>query len=136
MSASDFEIKKSTLTILKIDSKRLYERVVQRRKEYMMTFAVKRTREHFKDVFFSRYDTITFADLKVLSPELINCLDAFYNRIDNLRWYLNSTEDMPATVEDKTGRDIKELRDSYDTLGLYLEAELDVSQKQAEEVAS
>lgn len=136
MSSKDFEAKKSTLTILKLDAERLYERVIQRRKEYMLTFAVKRTREHFKDVFFSRYNTITFSDLKILSPTLISCLDRYYTEVDNLRWYLNSTEDMPATVEDKTGRDIKELRESFETLMLYLEVELDVSHKDTEEVAS
>lgn len=136
MSISEFETKKSILTILKLDSKRLYERVVERRKEYMATFAVKRTREHFKDVFFSRYDTITFTDLKILSPELIGCLDNFYGFVEELKWYLMSTEDMPATVEDKTGRDIKELKNSYDTLVLYLEAELDVSSVKSQEVAS
>ncbi|MBK26644.1 MAG: hypothetical protein CME70_21770 [Halobacteriovorax sp.] len=136
MSVSEFETKKSVLTILKLDSKRLYERVVERRKEYMATFAVKRTREHFKDVFFSRYDSITFTDLKILSPELIGCLDNFYGFVEELKWYLMSTEDMPATVEDKTGRDIKELKNSYDTLVLYLEAELDVSSAKSQEVAS
>lgn len=136
MSGSNFETKKSVLTILKLDSKRLYEHVVQRRREYMATFAVKRTREHFKDVFFSRYDTITFSDLKILSPELIGCLDKFYGFVEELKWYLMSTEDMPATVEDKTGKDIKELKGSYDTLVLYLEAELDVSAQNSEEVAS
>ncbi len=136
MSVSEFETKKSVLTILKLDSKRLYERVVERRKEYMATFAVKRTREHFKEVFFSRYDSITFTDLKILSPELIGCLDNFYGFVEELKWYLMSTEDMPATVEDKTGRDIKELKNSYDTLVLYLEAELDVSSVKSAEVAS
>jgi hypothetical protein len=136
MSGSNFEKKKSILTILKIDSSRLFDRVVQRRKEYMVIFAVKRTREHFKDVFESKYDTITFSDLALLSPELIGCLDAYYSRIDDLKWYLNSTEDMPATVEDKTGKDIKELKESYETLKLYLEAELDVSTRNSEEVAS
>lgn len=136
MSGSNFEKKKSILTILKVDSSRLYERVVERRKEYMLIFAVKRSREHFKEVFTSKYDTIQFAEMTLLSPELIGCLDAFYTKIDNLKWYLNSTEDMPATVEDKTGRDIKELKDSFETLKLYLEAELNVSAEQSEEVAS
>ena len=136
MSGSNFEIKKSVLTILKVDSMRLYERIVNRRKEYMLTFAVKRTREHFKDVFKSTYDTITFSEMKLVSPELIGCLDSYYSRVNDLKWYLNSTEDMPATVEDKTGKDIKEIKETYDTLVLYLEAELDVSNKQSEEVAS
>jgi hypothetical protein len=136
MNESKFENRKSVLTILKVDSTRLYERIVERRKVYMSTFAVKRTREHFKEVFKSRYDTITFTDLKILSPELIGCLDSFYTLVDELKWYLFSTEDMPATVEDKTGRDVKELKGAFETLTLYLEAELDVSQQKAEEVAS
>lgn len=102
----------------------------------MATFAVKRTREHFKEVFKSRYDTITFSDLKILSPELIGCLDSYYTLVDNLKWYLYSTEDMPATVQDKTEKDVKELKGSFDTLSLYLDAELDVSQQGSEEVAS
>lgn len=136
MGKSNSEEKKSILTILKLDMERLYERIVQRRKEYMLAFAVKRSRLHFKDVFFSHYDTITFSDLKSLSPELINCVEAYYSKVDNLKWYLNLTEDMPATVEDKTHRDIAELKHSYETLLIYLEAELDVSQKASSEVAS
>jgi len=85
---------------------------------------MKRTRDHFPAVFSSRYDGVDICDLKYLSEDLLISLNIFYKKIEEMRWYLQSTEDMPATVEDKLKRSLKELKPSYDTLVLYLEGEL------------
>ena len=110
--------------LIKLDAQRLFERIVHRAPEYINTYAVKRTREHFKDIFKSRFNTATLEDLKVLNSEAIIAADNFYSKIDDMKWYLNHTEDMPATLSDSIEHYVHDIKILYDTLNLYLEAQL------------
>jgi len=115
---------RSLIILIKLDAEGLYSRLKDNFREYMQIFAMKRTREHFKDVFKSRFYEIPISDLKSLGEDLILALDKFYKEVDSLKWYLNCTEDMPATVEDKVARTLRELKAHYDLCKLYLDAEL------------
>ena len=68
---------------------------------------------------------LPLADLKHCSPEVIASLDNFYNLVDEMCWKLRVTEEMPATVEDSVNCFIVELERLYETLNLYIAAELD-----------
>jgi hypothetical protein len=105
------------------------DRLVFRRAEYIEIFALKRTREHFEDIFYSRFQTASIEDLSHCSQDIIAALDEFYSHIDDLKWYFNHTEDMPATVEEKVERELKSLEKSYEKLSLYIDAELGVIQE-------
>ena len=96
------------LTLLKIDADRLFERIKKREVEYMQVFSAKRTREHFKDIFKNKYETISFSDLKLCSEEVMMGLDNFYTLVDEMRWYLAHTEEMPGTVTEKVNKLINE----------------------------
>lgn len=125
----------TVLTLLRLDAQRLYERIRYRELEYMQVFSMKRTREHFKDIFKNRYDSLSINELKLCGEEVIVGLDQFYTRVDELRWYLSHTEDMPGTVEDNVHFAIKEITECYDLLQLYISAELGLSEdEQREEV--
>ncbi|MBI2522686.1 MAG: hypothetical protein HYV97_19855 [Bdellovibrio sp.] len=117
-------IVRSLLVLIKLDAESLFERLKYNFREYMQIFANKRTREHFKDVLRTRFFEIPITDLKYLSEELLLALDKFYKEVDGLKWYLNATEDMPATVEDRVVRVLRDIQIHYDLLKLYLEAEL------------
>lgn len=124
------------LILLKLDAKRLYERIKYRAPEYIEVFSGKRTRDHFGEIFKSRYDQAKIEDLKYCSEDVIIGLDHFYTKVDDLRWYLNHTEDMPNTVYENVYRFIRELKSSFETLNLYIDAELGVEEKEeAEEIA-
>lgn len=114
------------LVLLKLDAQRLFERVKHRAPEYLNVLSLKRTREHFKDVFKSRYYHIELTDLKKCSEDVIIGLDRFYSRVDNLHWYLNHTQDMPMMISDRVYAAIKELEGLYQTLTLYIDAELGI----------
>ena len=118
------ELANKILLLIKLDAKRLFERIKGRRKEYLTTFSVKRTREHFKEVFKNRYQFLKIDDLVCCGEETIIALDEFYTLADEMNWYLHHTEDMPATVEDKTGNNIRALEKHYQTLNLYIDADL------------
>jgi len=123
------------LVILKNDAKRLYERIRFREVEYLQILSLKRTREHFKDIFSSLYFSISVDNLKLLSPEVIVALDNFYTKVENMRWYCNHTEDMPAMIEDKVALYIRDVTSLYDTLELFLNAEIGTGENEDHEVA-
>jgi hypothetical protein len=117
------------LVLLKLDAQRLFERIKYRAPEYLNVLSLKRTREHFKDVFKSRYFEMALTDLKKCSEEVIIGLDQFYSKVDNLHWYLNHTQDMPMMISDRVYAAIKELEGLYQTLTLYIDAELGIGEQ-------
>lgn len=112
------------LLLFKIDANNLYDRVVTRREDYIDIFGSKRTKDHFDDVFFSRYKTATIDDLSHCPLEVIETLNHFHTLIDKLYWYLKHTEDMPNTIEDEVLRDLSKIEKAYEMLNLYIDAEL------------
>ncbi len=112
------------LMLLKLDAQRLFERVKYRAPEYMYEFSLKRTRDHFPAVFTNRYDSTTVRELMLCGQEVIAGLDMFYSKIDEIRWYLNHTQDMPNKVEDKLHAHIRELEKLFQTLNLYIDVEM------------
>lgn len=112
------------LMLLKLDALRLFERIKLRAPEYMYEFSLKRTRDHFPDIFRNRYEQVNIRELGLCSQEVIAGLDQFYTKVDEMRWYLNHTQDMPNRVEDKLHHHIKELEKIFQTLNLYIDAEM------------
>ena len=95
------EIAQNILLLIKLDSQRLYDRINDRSPEYLSIFSSKRTRDHFKEIFKTKFSAIEITDLKYCGEDVIRNSDAFYHFIDEIKWYLNTTEDMPGTVDEK-----------------------------------
>ncbi len=123
------EISQRYLLLFKLDAIRLFERLRDRRAEYIEVFAMKRTREHFHRVFYSRYREVKIEELSHASADIIIALDQFYSLVDDLQWYLEHTEDMPITVEETLGRELKKLGSYLEKVNLYIDAELGVIQE-------
>lgn len=117
------------LVLLKLDAKRIFERIRDREPEYLYVFSVKRTRDHFKAIFKNRYKDVPISDLKKCGQEIIVSLDNFYSMVDEMHWYLNHTENMPSTVEDNVKTYIRKLTQLYETLNLYINAELGIGEE-------
>lgn len=124
MKSKQDEISQRYLLLFKIDAKNLFERIKFRKKEYVEVFALKRTRRHFKEIFFNRYSKATVHDLTHCPVEVIESLNSFHQQVDDLFWYLSHTEDMPNTIEDEIQRKCNRLERAYETLSLYIDAEL------------
>ena len=118
------------LTLLRLDAQRLFERIKYREPEYMMVFSQRRTREHFPEIFKNRYDQAGMAELQHCGEEVIVGLDQFYNKVDELRWYLNHTQDMPGAVADHVSHSIAELEQLHEMLQLYINAELGLAKEE------
>lgn len=109
MISREEQYRLNILILLHHDVENLFSRIRDNSKEYLKIYSLKRTREHFKEVFKSRYHQVSFSELKLCSKEIIINLNAFYKNIDSLHWYLMSTEDLPSMVENSVHATIKEI---------------------------
>jgi len=126
MKSKNDEFTQRVLILLKIDSNNVFNRIKDRKSEYLEIFALRRTREHFPRIFTNRYEGTTLMDLTHCSTELITTLDQYYTVIEEMSWYLFQTEDMPNTVETYIDRRIKKLEKLLGSLNLFLDAELGI----------
>lgn len=126
MKSKNDEATQRVLLLLKLDANNLFNRIKNRKSEYLEIFALRRTREHFPTIFNNRYDTTTIMDLTHCTTELITTLDQFYLHSQEMSWYLFQTQDMPNTVEDNIDRKIIKMERLLGTLNLYLDAELGI----------
>ncbi|MCB9062114.1 MAG: hypothetical protein H6622_11380 [Halobacteriovoraceae bacterium] len=117
--------KLNVITILKQDATNLFERIVYREADYLYIMSMRRTREHFKDIFKNRYDNVGVADLKLMTDELITAFDQFYKKVDEIKWYLFQTEDLPVMISKKLHHDFKDLRNYIEQVSLYANAEIE-----------
>jgi hypothetical protein len=126
MKSRNNEITQRVLMLLKLDANSVFKRIKERKSEYLEIFALRRTREHFPMIFNNRYESTSLENLVHCSTELITTLDQFYIPVEEMKWYLFKTEDMPNTVEDFIDRKIRKMEKLLATLNLYLDAELGI----------
>lgn len=124
MKTKHLEIEQRYLLLFKLDAKNLYERIYNRRQDYVEIFSLKRSRSVFRDIFINRYSKASIFDLSHCPIEIIETLDKFYSNADEIYWYLKHTEDMPNTIEDEITRKVASLKKHYEMLALYVDAAL------------
>ena len=133
MKSKNNEMTQRVLVLLKIDANNLFDRIKNRKVEYLEIFALRRTREHFPKIFNNRYENTSIMDLSHCSTELISTLDQYYTLVEEMSWYLFQTEDMPNTVEDYINRKIARMSKLLATLNLFLDAELGIDSQSTQE---
>ena len=134
MKSRNDEITQRVLLLLKLDANNVFERIKTRKSEYLEIFALRRTREHFPMIFNNRYEGTSLDELACCSTDLITTLDKFYTPVEEMKWYLFQTEDMPNTVEDFIDRKIHRMEKLLATLNLYLDAELGIQSEEKPEL--
>lgn len=128
MHAPDDVLK--VLVVIRLDAQRLYERIRYRESEYMHHFSAKRTRNHFSHIFQNRYESLGVHDLMKCGEEVIVGVDQFYHQVDEMRWYLMVTEDMPGKVQERVDHFIHQITEAYELLQLYISVELGLQEPQ------
>jgi hypothetical protein len=116
--------KESLLFLIRSDASFLFEKIVQRRADYLYVFSLKRSREQYHDVFFSRYNGTDLKSLAEINTDTLMAIESFYQLTDQLKWYLLYTKDMPPQVEDRLDFFITKIRKKFETLELYIHAEM------------
>lgn len=118
------EVKKSFLRLIKLDANNLFKRIGDRKESYLHIFSLKRSRDHYAEVFKNKYNDTPLSDLKMIKDETISVLDEFFTKANNLKWYLEFTEDMPTQIEDHLSYEIASLGRLIDSVNLHLDLEM------------
>ena len=98
---------------LALDAANVLTRIVSRQHEMVGLFSRLRDRSPMLEAIRSSFVTITFSDLAELSVVEQKSVNAFYELLDELRWYLQYTEDMPTQVLLKVATYVGKLQTSH-----------------------
>ncbi|MDP1826909.1 MAG: hypothetical protein Q8L48_26790 [Archangium sp.] len=85
--------------LLSLDADAVMKRLVSKQDEAVGLFSRLRTREGMVELCRSGFTTITFSELVRLDPGEQAAVEAFHHVLNELRWYVRYTEDMPSTVK-------------------------------------
>ena len=111
--------KVSGKSLVQQDLQEVIRRLNSRMEEALRIFSQKRSREHFKDLFFNRYKIFSVSVLSDLNADTYSMIVSIYEEIDSLYWYLMSTEDMPSQVETNVLLYIKKMNSNYAEIADY-----------------
>lgn len=98
---------------LALDAANVLTRIVGRQHEMVVLFSRLRDRSPMLEAIRSSFLTINFSDLAELAPFEQTAVNAFYELLDDLRWYLQYTEDMPTQVLLKVATFVGKLQTSH-----------------------
>jgi hypothetical protein len=85
--------------LIALDAALIMRRLEARRDEMFTLFSRLRSREPMLTTISTRFTSATFHDLVHLPEREQAVVHAFYERLDEMRWYFTYTEDMPSTVQ-------------------------------------
>lgn len=89
--------------LLAVDAANVMQRIITRQNEMVALFSRRRDRTPMMEAVRSWFLSITFGELALLEPAEQKAVSLFYELLDELRWYLQYTEDMPTQVLQKVG---------------------------------
>ena len=71
------------------------------RKDFLaFVWSAHRDRRPFLDTVFSRWTTVGFPDLALLTTEEVAAVDTFFSEVEDFRLYISYTNDMPVALAD------------------------------------
>lgn len=85
--------------LLSLDADAVMRRLSSKQDEAVGLFSRLRTREGMIELCRSGFTTITFSELVRLDPDEQLAVEGFHQVLNELRWYVRYTEDMPSTVK-------------------------------------
>lgn len=95
MNQEDMERASRLERLLALEIRRLIDDLQRRRDLILRYWGAGRIRTPFLDTAFHRYRTIGFSELLLLDEIRSTAIEAFYRELDELRFYLAYTDDMP-----------------------------------------
>ncbi len=102
--------------LLAVDAANVVQRLVSRQQEMVALFSRRRDRTPMTEAVRSWFLSITFGELALLPPAEQKAVSLFYELLDELRWYLQYTEDMPTQVLQKVALYVSRLETNHRTL--------------------
>ncbi len=102
--------------LIAVDAAAVMKRLAARQTEMVRLFSRLRDRSPLLEVVSSWFSSITFSELAAIEPHEQKAVNAFYELLSDLRWYLQYTEDMPLQVQQRVVKFAQELRVAHRAL--------------------
>jgi hypothetical protein len=83
---------------------RVVRQLAERKRWLLRVWSRHRARQPILDTIFVRWNTATVSELAALPPHVLDALEAFYAVVEDLRLYVQFTEDMPLALEEELER--------------------------------
>ena len=83
---------------------RVVRQLAERKRWLLRVWSRHRARQPILDTIFVRWNTATVSELAALPPHVLDALEAFYAVVEDLRLYVQFTEDMPLALEEELDR--------------------------------
>ena len=111
-----------TAHLVAVDSTNLVRRLEDRHHEMISAFSRLRDREALLGAMRNYGLSARFEDVAALPAEAQAAVIAFYERVDDLRWYFQFTTDMPGTLAEIFTMHRRRLKEAHEALAAALEA--------------
>jgi hypothetical protein len=95
--------------LLALDAAQVMKRLTSRQEEMVALFSRLRDRTPMLRTVSTWFDSITFGQLGLLEAREQRAVTRFYELLSELRWYLEYTEDMPSTVQQRLSAHVARL---------------------------
>lgn len=102
--------------LITLDARNVVARLERRLVEMVGLFSRLRDRAPLLEAVKSWFPGVSFGQLALLEPEEQRAVDAFYRVVEDLRWYLEYTEDMPLQLERTIGLLFRGIVESHASL--------------------
>jgi hypothetical protein len=110
---TDAETRASRIALLLVfEIQRIVRHLRIRRTMLVKTWSRFRAREPFLETMFSRWRTLDLRDLALLPEHVHQPLEMFFEELDDFRYYVSFTDDMPTTLEDQYDVSLARLTDA------------------------
>lgn len=103
--------------LIAIEIDRIVEDLEIRRAFLVDVWSRHRDRGPLLDTVFSRWRTLGMTDLALIESDTIVVCEAFYRELDDLRMYLQFTQDMPTTLDERLQKALVRIH-GYGTLAI------------------
>lgn len=99
--------------LLALDAANLMSRLRARHADMVALFSRLRDRGPLLETVQCWFTSISFGELCLLSPAEQLAANGFYELLGEVRWYLQYTEDMPGTVQQRLGTFLRRLEERH-----------------------
>lgn len=99
--------------LISLDAAAVMKRIDAKQDEAVGLFSRLRTREGMIELCRSSFSSVTFSELARLDPREQTVTFTFHEVLDQLRWYVAYTEDMPSTVKSTVSQYVRILGERH-----------------------
>lgn len=106
----DADLPERLRQLIAMEVDRLLLDLTTRREFLLDAWSRHRDRGPFIDTLFTRWNTLSMADLALIDANAMAACEAFHREVEDFRLYMRFTQDMPATLAERFDTALEHIR--------------------------